>query len=284
MSRTTDFFAVLSGDSTTPVTATVRERNIEFGLALPASGVRRSRILTVSFVRNAASLEAADLAGTRNRSAVRGSVAASSAHTYGYSVSPENGYLVGATMEVVRRRFGADADGLVATGDARLYARGLARHHVLALRASGGGATGSREAARVFLLGGAAAAPGSASFDGEAFGLLRGFAPDTFAGTRIVLLNADYRLPLWRPQRGIRTWPVFLHTVHAAAFADAGQIWTRARVPSDWKLDVGAELAANMVVGYQVPLTFTAGAAFGHDRSGRIPDGWRTYARIGRAF
>ena len=66
-------------------------------------------------------------------------------------------------------------------------------------------------------------------FGRRAISLLRGFAPDSFAGTRVAVVNLEYRVPLARVERGVGTWPIFLHTVHGALFADAGHAWTRAR-------------------------------------------------------
>ncbi len=283
-STKTTFVGLAPDEAGLAVTATVRERTFEAGLFAPTLGVRRSRAVGLSFIRNVADVDAGGITGRRNRSAMRASFTAASAHTFGYSISPEGGGLVGATVEIVRRGFGADANGIVWTGDARAYLRGAARHHVVALRAAAGGASGDVDAARIFLLGGAASAPGPASFDSEALSLLRGFAPDTFAGRHVVLLNADYRLPLWRPERGINTWPIFLRTVHASVFGDAAQAWSRSRMASAWTLDAGAELSADVVLGYGLPLTITSGAAFGHDRGGRVDDGWRAYVRVGRAF
>ncbi|MEO8480661.1 MAG: BamA/TamA family outer membrane protein [Acidobacteriota bacterium] len=284
VSRTTSFFGAVPDESGVPITATVRERQFETGVFVPTLGVRRSRALSLSFIQNVAEIDIAGATDTLNRSAIRASVAASTAHSYGYSISPEDGMLAGATMEVVRRGLGADANGVVWTGDARAYLPGASRHHVVALRASAGGTSGELDSSRVFLLGGATTAPGPASFDSGAFSLLRGFSPNTFAGSHIILFNADYRLPLWRPERGINTWPIFLRTLHASVFADAGQVWTRSRAASDWKIDAGAELSADAVLGYGLPWTLATGAAFGHDRSGRVEDAWRVYVRLGRAF
>jgi hypothetical protein len=87
-----------------------------------------------------------------------------------------------------------------------------------------------------------------------------------------------------RPQRGIGTWPAFLHTVHAAVFADAGDAWTRAFRARNLKTSVGGELSADVVAGYWFPFTLTVGAARGHDGSGMLSDRWSLYARIGRAY
>ena len=113
---------------------------------------------------------------------------------------------------------------------------------------------------------------------------MRGFATDTFAGSHVALLNADYRWPIARPQRGVGTWPLLLHTVHAAVFADAGHAWTRTFHADAIKASAGAELSADVVAGYFVPFTATIGAAWGHDGSGLVRDGATLYFRVGRAF
>src|SRR5262249_22269409 len=121
-------------------------------------------------------------------------------------------------------------------------------------------------------------------FGSHAISLLRGFASDTFAGTRVALLNADYRWPIARPQRGYGTWPFLVHTVHAAVFTDVGHAWTRTFSAADVKSSAGAELSMDAVAGYSFPFTATVGAAWRLDGSGAIPTGVAAYVRIGRAF
>jgi hypothetical protein len=237
-----------------------------------------------SYIRTIADILLLDETATVNRSAMRASWAIGTARTFGYSISPERGVLAGVTAEAVRRALGADDDATNVTGDVRAYVPGVARHHVLALRIAGGASRGEGNAQRVFLLGGGFSAPGPGNFGSEAFSLLRGFASDSFAGTHVAIANADYRLPLWRPERGLGPLPVFLRTVHASVIADAGQIWTTRFSRRDLKYAAGAELSADVVLGYGLPLTFATGAAWGHDGSGLAADGWRTYVRIGKAF
>jgi len=113
---------------------------------------------------------------------------------------------------------------------------------------------------------------------------LRGFPSNAFPGSHVALMNVDYRFPLVRPQRGLGTWPLFLHTVHAAVFGDAGHAWTRAFDAKAIKTSIGAELSANIVFGYFFPVTATVGAARGHDGSGTAADRTTFYVRVGRAF
>jgi hypothetical protein len=284
VSRSTSFFGILPAAGEVPVTATLRERQIETGLLLPRVHVHRSQAVRLSYIRTIADILLLDETATVNRSAMRASWAIGTARTFGYSISPERGVLAGVTAEAVRCALGADDDATNVTGDVRAYVPGLARHHVIALRLAGGASRGEGNAQRVFLLGGGFAAPGAGNFSSEAFSLLRGFAVDSFAGTHVAIANADYRLPLWRPERGLGPLPVFLRTVHASVIADAGQIWTERFSRRDLKYAAGAELSADVVLGYALPLTFATGAAWGHDGSGLVADGWRTYVRIGRAF
>jgi hypothetical protein len=216
--------------------------------------------------------------------AARSAWATNTAHLYGYSVSPEGGILAGVTAEMAPRALGSSASTNAFTADARAYLPGFASHHVIAVRGAGGVSTGDPDLRRTFLLGGAAPAPSTISFDADAISLLRGFPANTFAGSHVALINADYRFPLARPQRGHGTWPFFVHTLHGAVFADAGQAWTGAFHADALKTSVGGEISAQTVVGFFAPLTITGGAAWGHDGSHTVADRMTYYARVGYAF
>jgi outer membrane protein assembly factor BamA len=178
---------------------------------------------------------------------------------------------------------GSSASASTITGDLRAYLPGAGSHHVVALRAAGGRSSGERAARRVFLLGGASPAGGLIDFDNDALSLMRGFEANAFAGDRLALMNIEYRWPLARPERGFKTFPVFLHTVHAAAFADAGHTWSDQFRLADVKTSLGGELSADIVLGYSLRLTVTTGAAWGRDgHSGG--DTGTAYVRVGRAF
>ena len=72
--------------------------------------------------------------------------------------------------------------------------------------------------------------------------------------------------------------------LHVAPFVDAGDAWTRSASLSDVKLSWGAELSSDVVAGYVLPLTLTAGVGWGHDGAGRYPDSRQTYVRLGYGF
>ena len=206
------------------------------------------------------------------------------AHNYGYSISREAGIAAGVTVEAVRRSLGSFADATTTTGDLRAYLPGFGAHHVVALRAGGGVSAGDATVGRTFLLGGNSAGVGVTDLSSSAFALLRGFPADSYAGSHVALANAEYRWPIARPQRGHGTWPLFLHTVHAAVFADAGHAWTRTFQRSAIKSSAGAELSVNLVAGFFAPFTATFGAAWGHDGSVALADRVTAYFRVGKAF
>jgi hypothetical protein len=264
--------------------ATLREHQVEGGMLFPIRHVRASQRALSSLVRALDDFTRPDGTSSRNRTAWRGGYALTTSRSYGYSISPEDGVSVGVTAELARRALGSSADADAFTVDGRLYASPFARHQVLAVRLAGGLSNGDAAVRRVFHLGGAQANPNLLDFGRQSISLLRGFAADTFAGSHVSLLNADYRWPVTRPQWGRGTWPLFLQTVHAAAFADIGHVWTRTFAARDLKTSVGGELSFDVIAGYAFPLHAVFGAAWGHDGSGVVPDGASFYLRLGRAF
>ncbi|PYR20659.1 MAG: hypothetical protein DMF94_11005 [Acidobacteria bacterium] len=175
-------------------------------------------------------------------------------------------------------------DATIVTGDLRAYLPAFAPHHVAAVRVAGGASAGDSTVGRTFLLGGTSAGGGVVDFGSRAFSLLRGFANNTFAGSHVALVNAEYRWPVARPQRGAGTWPIFVHSIHGALFTDAGHAWTRTFRADAIKTSAGAQLSADIIAGYFAPFTATVGAAWGHDGSGVTAGRVTAYFRIGKAF
>ena len=280
----TTFFAGPATDAGTPTRATRRERQIEGGVIVPFNHARVQHTGRLAVARAADDYTLDTGAFARDRTAVRAAWQTVTARTYGYSISREGGIAAGATVEAVRRSLGSFADATTTTGDLRAYLPGLRAHHVIALRAGGGVSAGDATVGRTFLLGGDAPGDGVIDLSSSAFALLRGFPAASFAGSHVALANAEYRWPIARPQRGHGTWPLFLHTLHAAVFADAGDAWTRTFERRAIKSSAGAEISANLVAGFFAPFTATVGAAWGHDGSAPSADRVTVYARVGRAF
>jgi hypothetical protein len=264
--------------------STLRETSLETGVFYPVLHARTLHGASASIARAHSDFTFADGSLARNRTALRASWQTITARTYGYSISREDGFAVGGTAETVRRAFGSDADATTFTGDLRLYAPGAMPHHVVGLRLSGGVSKGDATVGRTFLLGGADPATSVVDLSSRASSLLRGFPDATFAGTRVVLANAEYRFPVYRLERGFGTWPIFFHTFHGSAFADAGETWSADFRLRNLKTSFGLEASVDIVAAYFAQLTITAGAALGHDRSGAVRDASTLYVRVGKAF
>jgi hypothetical protein len=221
---------------------------------------------------------------TSNRSGLRGAWTLVTAKRYGYSISPEDGLAAGITGESFKPAFGSDGSGDAVTADLRAYLPLGIRHGVFAARAAGAVSRGDAGTRRLLLLGGDNGNLALGRFGDDTISLLRGFDDDVFAGTHVALVNLEARVPLGWPERGWGTWPAFLRAVHGTAFADIGNAWTSGAAWSDRKTSLGAELAADVVVGFGLPLTWSVGAAWGHDGAGQVPDQRRVYVRLGGSF
>jgi hypothetical protein len=283
VSRRTSLYGGAS-DLANAVTSSQVERTTELGVQIPINRLRSSQAWRASIVHATDTFRIADDAFERNRSGVRLAWRHSSAQLPGYAISPERGWTFGTAAELITPELGASGRGGTATADMRVYVPGPQRHHVIAVRAAGGYTWGDDSVGRVFGLGGGEASPSAGTLGSDTAHLLRGFPSDTFAGRQVATMNVDYRFPIARPQRGLGAWPFFLQSLHAAVVADAGHTWSRDFDAADLKVSIGAEVAANVVLGYGWPLTMSAGVARGHDGSGTVPAQTTVWGRIGYAF
>lgn len=262
--------------------AELRETNASVGLTVPFLFLRHGQMWQTAFNVQRDTLRSLRGEEAYYRNALQTGWAFSSAHFFGFSVSPEQGVSIGITSEQVREAFGAGGRADAYTAEIRGYARLGGRHSVLAARAGVGVANGDANVARVFYLGGPSPAGGLIDFGNGAFSMLRGFADKEFAATHVGVANLEYRFPIWRIERGRGTWPLFLRTLHAAVFADVGHVWDHRFSWSGTKSSLGAELSLDSVIGFGLPVTIAAGVArpWDGDRF-RAP---AAYVRLGRAF
>jgi hypothetical protein len=283
-SSTTTFSTGPALPSGAPSDSTERATSLEAGVFFPIVHARTAHSAFASVGRARNEFTFPDTSLTRDRTPLRASWEAITSRRYGYSISDEGGIAASATAEAVRRAFWSDGDATTYTADLRAYLPGVRPHQVVALRASGGVSNGDPTVGRTFLLGGAASAERLGNFSSRSSSLLRGFPDATFAGSRVALVNAEYRFPAYRLQRGIGTWPIFFHTIHGAVFADAGETWSTAFRADAVKTSAGVEASCDVVAAYLVRLTIALGGAIGHDRSGAVPARSLLYFRIGKAF
>jgi WD40-like Beta Propeller Repeat len=213
------------------------------------------------------------------RRGVRGGWLLNASRSYGYSISREDGWNATVTTELTREALGADGNGEAATVDLRGYLPVVPRHAVIAARVAGAASRGDARARREFSAAGSGPQTLGFDFGTDAIGLVRGVGEDEIVGTRAAVVNLDYRFPLMRIDRGLGTLPAFARVIHGAVFLDAGHAWVDSFRRSDVTVSFGAELSLDAVVGYVLPLTFTAGGAWASQDRGFVG-----FARIGRAF
>jgi hypothetical protein len=280
---------VTYADDTDPVRGgTIRSRELFAGALLPFHHLRWSETLLAGFDSETDTFTCTAISRTcrtRDRAlrSVRGGWLHDSRRLFGYSISPEEGFVIEAAAETSRAALGSDVDAGAALFDARMYHRLFGRHTVFAGRfavAAGWGGAGAR---RLFSAGGSGPSYPVFHFSRDTVGLLRGFAPQDIVGSRVTVASLDVRFPLARRQRGAGAWPVFLRTLHGAVFADAGHAWDTTFSAADLRTSTGGELSLDIVILHSVPLTLVSGAAWIRDPVANRR-GATGFGRIGYAF
>jgi hypothetical protein len=203
----------------------------------------------------------------------------SSARQFPYSVSPVEGFRLQLAYAKEDKAFGSDVSLGKATADLRLYRRVFGATDALAVRVGGGTTHGQENFVESYAIGGF---PDASLLDVVRTNpaVLRGYEDNAFRGRRLLYGNAEYRVPLAHPQRGIRSYPIFLRHVHATAFFDAAEVWNESFRAGDIKTAAGASLGADWVVFHRIPLTSAVGLAHGFDEGGST----QAYFRLGLSF
>lgn len=266
-------------------TAQERSQGLFAGFLIPWRRIRLAQSWLAGVEIDERVLPGAAGIPARSRNGVRAGWALTSSREYGYSISPEDGFRATLNVERVIPSLGADAKALSITADARAYVPGLRTHHVVALRAAAASSTGDRAMTRTFSLGGSGASSQAFLMAKSAVGLVRGLPPDERVGRAVFVANGDYRFPLARVERGVRTWPFFLRDFHGAVFADVGSAGSALDDLPSAASSVGAEIASRLTVGYSWNLSVAAGAAWVRDpiRAER-PDRFAAFVRTAYAF
>ena len=139
-------------------------------------------------------------------------------------------------------------------GDIRGYIP-VVNHQVIALRAAGGVSFGDRLTQGNYSIGGSL---GESPFTQTSTRLftVRGLPLGSFSRDDVWVASAEYRIPLFRVQRGLGTLPFFLNTAHFALFTDVGDAFNRNQTLSKFRpmLAVGGELRGDFVIAYGIPL------------------------------
>lgn len=164
-------------------------------------------------------------------------------------------------------------------------------NHVIAARAASGLAVGQSSAFddATFLgrysLGGSFG-DGSLAVTPDQSRMLRGYPTGAKSGDMYWLAGLEYRLPLWRVDRGVGTIPAFVRALSGVAFVDAGNAFSSlpdlGTATEGTMVGTGAELRLSGIYWYNVGLTGRLGYAVALTPGG-FPLG-DLYLRLGGSF
>jgi hypothetical protein len=215
----------------------------------------------------------------------------SDARRFVRSISLEQGERFSLSLRVSDRALGSDFSFWQAATSTSKYlalpwsTRGVPWHHVLALRGSFGVSNGDLSNRHDFFLGGfqqenlvrSVLNPYSAPAR-----VLRGFVGDAFHGTAFALGTVEYRFPILDVDRGAWTLPLYLRRLHGVLYTDVGDAFTFRRGDFHLHAGAGAELRAEVVLGWILPTDLRLGCARGLESSSlAILD---CYAALGGVF
>jgi hypothetical protein len=115
--------------------------------------------------------------------------------------------------------------------------------------------------------------------------VLRGYTPRSVAGRAYVLQNLEYRFPIWKPDRGLSTLPLYLRRIDGNVFLDYGgafdklaldeiSLFSNRSIINSPQLHTaaGVELWTSLTLGYYLTTQLRLGYAYGFS-SKAIPGG-----------
>ncbi len=199
-------------------------------------------------------------------------------YTYGnvrafpYSISLERGPTFGIGLSAYSRGLGSDYEQFLLTAEGRYYLDipwpwRWAKNHVLAARLGVGFGAGP-DTVELFTLGGDAGQSLLTTTTENSYSL-RGLPVDALTGTGVISGSVEYRAPLFRVDRGLGTLPIAVRVVHVGLFADFGRTFDKVTLDAikdrffdPFAVGLGAELRADLILAYALPLTLRLGYAY----------------------
>jgi len=210
-----------------------------------------------------------------------------STQRYPRSISRSHGLQLSLSAETSDAFDNSSYSGEVYVFDGRVFLP-LGLEHVLAVRATYGYGTNNP---RPFILGGSRTAGVtpypldpvllSSPFNQREFAL-RGYESGEagLVGRRMYTASLEWRFPLWRIERGLMAPPVSIHQLYGSAFAEMGDAWQDGRSPDERQTGAGAELNAEIFLGYDLGLHLRLGYAYGFANEGSS----HVYLQLGSSF
>lgn len=259
----------------------LRTRQLDLQAALPLRRTVRSiQTLSATWRREREEVLGSDRPEDRlDLGGIETAWALSTARSYPFSISPSEGGRLRVAWLREAKALGSDLSLDKLTADARLYRRVFGERDVLALHAGGGTTYGEPQFERSFAVGGY---PDASLFDivRTNNAVLRGYPDNAFTGRRYAAINAEYRFPLFSPQRGWRSFPLFLRHFRGSVFFDAANAWSGKFRAEDVKTAAGASIGLDSAIGFALPMTAEVSLARGFDEKGDT----KVYFRFGLAF
>ncbi len=199
-----------------------------------------------------------------------------SAQSYLWSVSPEKGFNLSASIDVSHPVIASQYSGLRANADFTTYVlMPWLRHHVIALHGGGGFMGGSFPGGPFYVGGFVDIAPqdqvtsflNGGSFLYQSGFVLRGYPVAVQVGQYYALTNTEYRFPIVNIDRGTSTFPLLLNRISGNVFFDFGSAFNDPRAAT-FLSGVGGELWFDTSLGYFAAFNFRVGYARGLSTGG----------------
>ena len=201
-----------------------------------------------------------------------------------FDVTPSEGGSLQLNMSVAHPLLGSQFQAASMTwAVTRFFENPWVEHHVLALRYAGGISGGDLGRRGIFSVGGY---PDTNLLDAVLDNIvlvgsaLRGYAPFDRSGTQFHLMQAEYRFPILRVERGLGTFPFYVDRLWALAFADCGDAFFGDPELDTFRFGVGGELLTEMTLGYYLAMSMRVGLARGLSEGGKT----QLYVNMGFPF
>jgi hypothetical protein len=88
---------------------------------------------------------------------------------------------------------------------------------------------------------------------------------DGLVGQRMRFASAGVRIPIWRPEAGLRLPPIGLHDFSLRLYYDVGGAWDQGGRPGHYARSVGSEWVSDLSVFYIADIRLIIGVAHGFD-------------------
>ena len=208
----------------------------------------------------------------------------STVRRFTYDISASEGAFLSASVAAADPLIGSQFRSVSLSFTAQTYLRNpLWRLHVLALRYAGGISDGDLGRRGIFAVGGfpsVAIVDALTQFILLGGAALRGYPVNVRFGTQYHLAQAEYRFPIFRPQIGPATLPIYLNRLYGGVFLDVGDAFSGRLDFSTFLFGTGAELLVDFTLGYFLPFTLRVGVARGLSEGGET----QTYFNLGSPF